>query len=235
MIFRAFWGDPVPEAAELEAGHLHHAEVHTNPATGEEEDTDVGFPGPDHHIAEREFPMKLAMGALAVLATIGGFLQLPFGIVDAVDKFLQPSFRDSHYFEALKASDSFTLVGLIIGALIGFAGIAVAYGVWVARPGTAARVRERSGALYSLFKNKWWFDELIDATVVRPFAAVGRFGQATFERLFVDGTLVGGTTGIVRAGSAAVRAIQSGFLRAYAALMLLALAGLALYFLIQAS
>src|SRR5204862_7228967 len=42
MIFRAFWGDPVPEAIELEEGHLHHAEVHTNPASGEVEDTDVG-------------------------------------------------------------------------------------------------------------------------------------------------------------------------------------------------
>jgi NADH-quinone oxidoreductase subunit L len=235
MIFRAFWGDPVPEAAELEAGHLHHAEVHTNPATGEEEDTDVGFPGPEHHIAEREPSMKIAMGALAVLATVGGFIQLPFGIVDAVDKFLQPSFRDSKYFEPLKASDSFTLLGLAIGAVLGILGIAVAYRVWVQRPGTAAQVRARFGAAYELFKNKWWFDELIDAVVVRPFAAFGRFAQATFERLFVNDTLVGGSTGLVRAGSAAVRAIQSGFLRAYAALMLLALAGLALYFLIQAS
>jgi NADH-quinone oxidoreductase subunit L len=235
MIFRAFWGDPVPEAAELEAGHLHHAEVHTNPATGEEEDTDVGFPGPEHHIAEREPSMKIAMGALALLATVGGFIQLPFGIVDAVDKFLQPSFRGSKYFEPLKASDSFTLLGLAIGAALGIAGIAVAYRVWVQRPGTAAQVRSRFGAAYALFKNKWFFDELIDAVVVRPFAAVGRFAQATFERLFVNDTLVGGSTGLVRAGSAAVRAIQSGFLRAYAALMLLALAGLALYFLIQAS
>ena len=96
-------------------------------------------------------------------------------------------------------------------------------------------MRSRFGALYELFKNKWWFDELNDAVVVRPFLAFGRFGQATFERLFVNGTLVGGTTGIVRVGSAAVLAIQSGFLRAYAALVLLGLAGLALYFLIQAS
>jgi NADH-quinone oxidoreductase subunit L len=235
MIFRAFYGEPVPEAAELEAGHLHHAEVHTNPATGEEEDTDVGFPGPEHHIAEREGSMKIAMGVLAVLATIGGFLQIPFGAVNAIDNFLEPSFAGSKYYSALSPSDGFTLLGLIIGAALGIAGIALAYFVWVKRPGTAARVRERSGALYALFKNKWWFDELIDATVVRPFSAFGRFGQATFERLFVDGTLVGGTTGIVRVGSAAVRAIQSGFLRAYAALMLLALAGLALYFLIQAS
>ena len=47
MIFRAFHGEPVAEARELEGGHLHHAEVPTNPANGEVEDTDVGFPGPD--------------------------------------------------------------------------------------------------------------------------------------------------------------------------------------------
>ena len=72
MIFRAFWGDPVPEARELEHGHLHHPEHPTNPMTGEIEDTDVGFPGPEHHIAEREAPMKVAMGSLAVLAIVGG-------------------------------------------------------------------------------------------------------------------------------------------------------------------
>ena len=67
--------------------------------------------------------------------------------------------------------------------------------------------------------NKWYFDELIDALVVRPTAAAGRFARDTFERVFVDETLVGGTTGIVRAGSAAVRAAQSGFVRYYAALL----------------
>ena len=61
MIFRAFFGQPAPEAVELEHGHLAHAEVPRNPMTGEEEDTDVGFPGPGHFIAERELPMKLAM------------------------------------------------------------------------------------------------------------------------------------------------------------------------------
>ena len=43
------------------------------------------------------------------------------------------------------------------------------------------------------------------------------------------------TVGAVRAGSAAVRAIQSGFLRYYAALLLVGVTGLGLYFLIAAS
>ena len=34
--------------------------------TGETEDTDVGFPGPEHHIAERDWPMRWAMAVLGV-------------------------------------------------------------------------------------------------------------------------------------------------------------------------
>jgi NADH-quinone oxidoreductase subunit L len=51
----------------------------------------------------------------------------------------------------------------------------------------------------------------------------------------VDGTLVGGTSGLVRAGSAAVRAVQSGLLRAYAALLVLGLLAVGLYFLLQST
>ncbi len=98
MIFRAFYGEPCAEARELEEGHLHHAEVHTNPANGEVEDTDVGFPGPEHHIAEREPTMKLAMGSLAVLAVIGGFLQIP-KVTHIIDHFLEPTFEDSILYE----------------------------------------------------------------------------------------------------------------------------------------
>jgi len=68
---------------------------------------------------------------------------------------------------------------------------------------------------------------------VRPFAWFGRFGQQTFERVFVQGTLVDGTAGIVRAGSATVRALQSGLIRSYAALLVLGTVLVGLYFLLQ--
>jgi NADH-quinone oxidoreductase subunit L len=233
MIFRAFYGEPSPEAAELEAGHLHHAEVPTNPASGEEEDTDVGFPGPEHHIAERSGDMKIAMGILAVLATVGGFLQIP-GVTNALDRFLEPTFADSK-FDQSPSDPSLVAVGLVLGAVLGLVGIFVAYTIWVRRPGTSARLQERFAFLHRLFVNKWYFDELNEALFVRPFAWIGRFGQQTFERIFVNGTLVGGTTTIVKASSAAVRGLQTGFLRMYAALVLLGLVGVGLYFLIQAA
>ena len=59
--------------------------------------------------------------------------------------------------------------------------------------------------------------------------------QSTFERVIVNGLFVGGATGLIRAGSAAVRSRQTGFLRAYAALMLVGIAGVLLWFLIEAT
>ena len=63
MIFRAFFGDPVPRGASSSSTATWRTpRSRRNPMTGEEEDTDVGFPGPGHFIAEREVPMKIAMG-----------------------------------------------------------------------------------------------------------------------------------------------------------------------------
>jgi NADH-quinone oxidoreductase subunit L len=231
MIFRAFHGEPVPEARELEAGHLHHAEQPTNPADGEVEDTDVGFPGPFHTIAERALPMRVAMSLLAVGSVGAGFVQIP-KVDFVIDDFLKPSFFGSKLYET-HTRNGLLVFGIVLGTVLALAGIAIAYRVWVARPGTALRVRERLRPLYELFANKWYFDELIGGLVVRPFAAAGRFAKGTFERVFVDETLVGGTTGLVRIGSAAVRAAQSGFVRYYAALLVLGLAGVGFYFLLQ--
>ena len=51
----------------------------------------------------------------------------------------------------------------------------------------------------------------------------------------MQGTIVGGATGVVRVGTSFARAIQTGYLRAYALLLLLGVAGLTLYFLINSS
>jgi NADH-quinone oxidoreductase subunit L len=231
MIFRAFYGEPVAEARELESGHLHHSEHPTNPANGELEDTDVGFPGPHHTIAERALPMRVAMSVLAIGAIGAGLIQIP-EVDQVVVNFLRPTFAGSPLYEP-HTRDGLLVFGLILGTLLGLAGIAIAYRIWVKQPAIAVAARLRFKALYELLWHKWYFDEAIDLLVVRPAATFGRWARDTFERIFVDGTLIGGSTGVVRAGSAAVRAIQNGFLRYYAALLVLGVGALGLYFLLQ--
>jgi NADH-quinone oxidoreductase subunit L len=231
MVFRVFHGEPCPEARELEHGHLVHVDP-VNPATGEPEDTDVGFPGPEHHIAEREAAMKAAMGPLALLAIVAGFLQIP-GVTDVLEHFLEPTFAESHYVHE-HPSDSAEWLGLAVGALISIGGIAGAWHVYLRRPGTTGRLAQRFAGVHDFLAGKWYFDELFDRTVVRPFAAAGRFGRAVIESAFVQGVLVDGPVGLVRAGSSFARSIQTGELRAYAALLLIGVSGLVLYFLIAA-
>jgi NADH-quinone oxidoreductase subunit L len=233
IIFRAFLGEPCEEARELEHGHLVHADVPRNPLSGEEEDTDVGFPGPEHHIAERAIPMKAAMGGLALLTVVGGAVQIP-GVDDAVTKFLDPTFAGSK-FAGVQVKTAPAWVGLAIGAAIALIGIGIAYRIWVLAPATATTLRERLSPVHRFLLNKWYFDELIDFVVVRPALWVGRFAESVLERAVVGGLLTGGTVGLVRAGSAAVRRAQTGFVRYYAAAMLLGLTATGLYFLLSSA
>jgi NADH-quinone oxidoreductase subunit L len=232
MVFRVFFGDPVPEAQSLERGELAHGE-HVNPMTGEHEDTDVGFPGAEHHIAEREWPMSVAMGGLAVCAIVGGIVAIP-GVTHWLRNFLDPVFVDSKFIHT-QPTDTASWIGLVVGGGIALAGIAIAYVVYLRRPGTSGEVAARVPALHRLFSGRWYFDEIFDATIVHPMRTLGNVGRYVIESAFVQGTIVGGATGVVRAGSALARTVQSGYVRGYALLMLVGLGGLALYFLLQAT
>ena len=233
MIFRAFLGDPCPEAAELEHGHLHHPESGFNPNNGELEDADVGFPGPDHNIAERNWTMKFPMATLGVLALIGGAVEIP-GVDDVITKFLRPTFATSPLY-ALEPSTGRAWLGLIIGALIAVAGIGIAFVLWVRQPGASARLEQRLPALHTFLYNKWYFDEVIDVLVVRPAQMTGRFAQVVLDGELIAGGVTGSGTGIVRAASATVRRAQTGFLRYYVALMIVGVGAIALYFLIAST
>jgi NADH-quinone oxidoreductase subunit L len=233
MIFRAFFGPPCEEARELEHGHLVHHDVPTNPQTGEVEDVDVGFPGPEHHIAEREWAMRVPMAILALLAVVGGVLQIP-GVDDIITRFLSPTFAGSHLYY-LEGSTGADWVGLIVGALISVAGISIAYRFWIAKRGSSAALQARFARVYTFLWHKWYFDELIDLLVVRPVQWLGRFTESVLERGVIAGGVTAGTVAAVRACSAAVRRAQTGFLRYYAAAVIVGLSAMALYFLISAT
>jgi NADH-quinone oxidoreductase subunit L len=227
--FRVVYGEPCEEARELEQGHIHHAEPE-NPMTGEREDTDVGFPGSSHQIAEREWPMKVAMSILGFGSLFAGFLQIP-GVTDTVETFLEGSFEGSKYADTVP-SDASEYAGLAVGGVLSIVGIAIAYYMYVARPGVSAGLIRRFRGLHDFLERKWYFDEAIDLLFVRPSLAVGRFSNSIFERYVVQGLVIGATD-LARGASAGVRGAQSGYLRSYALFLVSGFAGLGLYFLLQ--
>ena len=176
--------------------------------------------------------MWLAMAILGVLATLGGAFQIP-GVTAAIERFLEPTFEDS-VFHGVVPSTGSAYLGLAVGGLTAIAGIGLAYLCYVRRPGLTTRLRVRAGAVHGFLARKWYWDELLDALVYRPTIAAGRFSSSVIERFVVNG-LVNGTTGIVRGVGAGVRGAQSGFVRAYALLLVAGFAGLGLYFLVVSS
>jgi NADH-quinone oxidoreductase subunit L len=164
---------------------------------------------------------------------LAGFVQVP-GVTDVIEHFLAPTFEDSEFHETAP-SDSAEWIGLLVGGLISIAGIAAAYHAYVRRRGITLELRDRFARVHAFLVNKWYFDELFDAVFVRPIESAGAFGRAVIETRFVQGFIVGGATGVVRVGTSFARAIQTGYLRAYALLLLLGVAALALYFLLASS
>jgi len=229
--FRVVLGPPSEVARDLEKGVHQHVEPQ-NPATGEPEDTEIGFPGEKHNVAEDNWPMRIAMSVLAFGALFAGVIQIP-GIDDAVHQFLHGSFLDSHLYEE-GPSTSAAYRGLAIGGLISVLGIAIAYYAYLRRPGTTAALTRRLPWLHDFLEKKWYFDEAIDILVVRPALAVGRGADRLFERYVIQGLVVG-VTDLVKGVGVGVRGAQSGYLRSYALFLVTGFAGLGLYFLLQSS
>jgi NADH-quinone oxidoreductase subunit L len=174
--------------------------------------------------------MRIAMAILGFGALFAGVLQIP-GVTDVVEGFLEGTFEGSRY-AGIHPSDSAEYTGLVIGGALSIVGIAIAYLVYVARPGITAGLVRRYRWLHDFLERKWYFDEAIDGLIVRPSLAVGRWANSTFERYVIQG-LVAGATGAARGANAGVRGAQSGYLRSYALLLVTGFAGLGLYFLLQ--
>jgi NADH-quinone oxidoreductase subunit L len=235
IIFRVFYGKKAAEAKELEGGHLAHGEP-VNPADGTHEDTEVGFPGADHHIAEKgtggSLAMRIGMGVLGLGALFAGYIQVP-GVDAVLEHFLEPTFENSPLY-AIVPSNATSYIGMAVGATLSIVGISLAYYLYIVAPGATDRIRARAGVAHKLLVNKWYFDEIQDAVVLRPLLAVGRFANDVFERVAVQGIVSVARDGVLWVGGG-VRALQSGFVRSYALLVVVGIVAFGLYFLIAAS
>ncbi|HVE94269.1 MAG TPA: NADH-quinone oxidoreductase subunit L [Acidimicrobiales bacterium] len=158
---------------------------------------------------ESPWVMTGPLVVLAVLAVLGGALNLPFGHrFEVLHNFLHPSFG-----EALVENDSsgaliFTLAAVAVVASLG--GLFAARNWWSAssnRPELEPRILQRAYAA----------DELVDAIVVRPSRAAAD-AAATVDTRAIDGA-VDGVAALAQAGGQRLRVAQTGYVRNYALLI----------------
>jgi NADH-quinone oxidoreductase subunit L len=103
-----------------------------------------------------------------------------------------------------------------VSTLIAVVGIFIAYRIWVKRRIIADRLAETYPGLHRLLLNKYYVDELYDATVVQPIKVASTEGLwRGFDVTLIDGA-VNGVAAIVAASATTLRRLQTGSVRTYA-------------------
>jgi NADH-quinone oxidoreductase subunit L len=240
LVFLTFHGErrhdaPAPEHPEDEEPAAHGAPSHHS------------HDAPSHdshhapsHLHDAPPAMALALIVLAIGSVLAGYIGVPhaLGGHNALAAWLAPSFQASaaapevgggaELFPEAEAAEEgevaaeeaaleLTLMG--VSSTIAIAGILLAAFIWLKRRSIADAMARRFGGLHRLLLNKYYVDEVYDATVVNPIHVASREALwRGFDVKVVDGA-VNGTGAIVAAGSSMLRRLQTGSVRAYASSM----------------
>jgi NADH-quinone oxidoreductase subunit L len=141
------------------------------------------------HIHESPKSITIPLILLAVLSTVGGFMNVPevLGGGSWLGKFLEPVFAGSapqlteHH---LEHSTEYALMGTVAALTIVL--IAIAYSMYVRSQKVPVGEDQRLGALHKLAYRKYYVDEVYDTMVVRPLYWISSGLDTIIEKLAID-------------------------------------------------
>ena len=183
------------------------------------------------HLHDAPPAMALALIVLALGSVLAGYIGVPhvLGGENRLAAWLEPSFHapqatavevfeaESEAGEEGEAGLELTLMA--VSSAIALIGIGLAAFIWLKRRDVAASMARTYAGLHRLLLNKYYVDEVYDATVVQPIRIASQEGLwRGFDVQVVDGA-VNGTGALVAAGSTVLRRLQTGSVRAYAGSM----------------
>jgi NADH-quinone oxidoreductase subunit L len=174
------------------------------------------------HAHESPQVMLVPLYILAAGAIFAGLIFAGYFVGEELTEFWRGSVVvDEHLIEEMHHT-SFWIASLpTIAMLLGFI---VAYRFYIQRPDAPVRLAEEHQALYRFLLNKWYFDEIYDALLVRPAMALGRFLWKKGDGWLIDGFGPDGVSARVIDVTRNVVRLQTGYLYHYAFAMLLGVA-----------
>jgi NADH-quinone oxidoreductase subunit L len=157
---------------------------------------------------------------LAILSTIGGFIGVPYALanrdINVIEHTLEPVVAHVPSLAAAEQTDEHSQISeerLLAGVSVAIALIGLGIG-WV--------VFKRRPLLEMprILENKYYVDEIYDATLIHPIETVSRQGLwKIIDVGVIDGALHAIGDGVTELGRLA-RYLQAGFVRGYAAIIL---------------
>ncbi|HXF88414.1 MAG TPA: NADH-quinone oxidoreductase subunit L [Xanthobacteraceae bacterium] len=190
-----------------------------------------GEPRDRHHYeAARESPLVILVPLVALAA--GSFLAgLPFKSLfagDGIVGFFRESLKQGS--AIIEAMHHAPLLVVWLPTLMMAIGFAVAYQFYIRRPDIPEALAREHGVLYRFLLNKWYFDEIYDALLVRPTMWLGRLLWKGGDGWLIDGFGPDGVSARVLDVTRNAIRLQTGYLYHYAFAMLIGAALLITWF-----
>jgi NADH-quinone oxidoreductase subunit L len=180
------------------------------------------------HIHESPAVMTIPLIVLAILATVGGWVNIPDQLLwgDTFVRFLAPAVGN---FKPVVEASSFDLSLLAIGASL--IGVVLAWILYIRLPGIPFLLAWRLKPAYDLLLNKYYIDEVYNFIVTRPlFWVSSNVFRDGIDGFVIDGTAEGAGLAVQTSGEVARRA-ETGNVQHYAFVYLLGALGVVGYYL----
>ena len=198
------------------------------------------------HLHDAPPAMAVALIVLAIGSVLAGLVGVPevLGGRNRIERFLEPAFEahalapatefqviegrpgaaaapEAPAHEPAPAGEGTELLLMALSSGIALAGIGLAAYFWLANRAAAAKIARSATGIYTLLLHKYYIDELYDAVIVQPIkqASTLVLWQGA-DAALIDGS-VNGVGKAVQGASSALRRLQTGSIRAYAASLFL--------------
>lgn len=128
-----------------------------------------------HHLHESPSLITFPLIILAILAAVGGLLNLPGN--NWLNHYLAPVIAKPAEHHALDSSAYMLMAVAVVGALIG---IGIAYANYIKKSQVPPQDSEIAG-MHKVLYNKFYVDEFYTAVIVKPIYAIGTFFRDVVE------------------------------------------------------
>ncbi|MDP1631897.1 MAG: NADH-quinone oxidoreductase subunit L [Caulobacter sp.] len=221
LVFMTFhgtakWGEGAAHADDHDAADAHAADAH---AAHDDH-------AHDHKPHESPLVMLVPLIVLAVGALGAGYAFVEQFVGEDQVAFWRGAIVNGPHNHILHAMHEAPLWVILAPLVVSVLGFAVAWWVYIAREGMGARIAARRGPLWLLLYNKWFFDEIYEATFVRAARFLGDLFWKGGDQKLIDGFGPDGVSALSMAVGKRTGKLQTGYLYHYAFIMLLGVAGL---------
>ena len=205
----AKWGHDDPHAHD---DHAHAADDH----------------GHSHAHVPHESPLSMLIPIilLAVGAVFAGWAFVEKFVGEERNEFWKGAIFNAptnHVLEHAHHSPEWLLwAPLVVSTL----GLLIAWYVYIRREGLGARIAANKGLVWGFLYNKWYFDELYEATFVRGAKFLGDIFWKVGDQKIIDGLGPDGVSALSSEIGRRAGGFQTGYVYHYAFVMLLGVAGL---------